>query len=95
MIRIIFFALIVFLVFKVANMAWQSLQAQRQPSEPQKTKGPRSVNDWPQQDEPEVLLPEQDMAQENSYWQKKIQDAYRRGYKDGLDDGKGQGDGMR
>ncbi|MBP6562453.1 MAG: hypothetical protein KA214_03150 [Neisseriaceae bacterium] len=91
-IRIIFFAFIVFLVYRVANMAWQSLQAQKQADAP---KPPRSVNDWPQTSAPEDgLLSEPDEAEDHGYWQRKIQDAYRQGYKDGLDDGKSQNDGL-
>ncbi len=94
MLRIIFFALVAFLLFKVFNMLWQNVQVQKQGrAEP---KPPRSVNDWPSDVEGSApLLPEEDTTTEHGYWQRKIQDAYRQGYKDGLDDGKSQGDGMR
>lgn len=89
LLRIIILSLVVFLLLRVVK---GFLASRQRPAEPD-LHTPRSVNEWADPSEPEVLLPEQDLAQANSYWQKKIQDAYRQGYKDGLDDGKGKGEG--
>ncbi|MBP6117028.1 MAG: hypothetical protein KBC57_00625 [Neisseriaceae bacterium] len=90
MLKILILVLVVMLVFKVAQIAMRTMGSPK--STPQ-SRSPRPVNDDFDPAEPEVLLPEQEATSTQSYWQKKLKDAYRQGYKDGLDDGKGQSDG--